>query len=380
MSCTAAIQFAAMAQKATVKATVQPVDILIGQQSTISLEVIAPKGNQITFPVYPDTLVSGIEVIGMPKADTVYAHEVMTITQQYIVTSFDSALYHVPYMPVIDGVDTIMSNGFGLKVSSPVLTEATASYLEHLNANPNDSLDIDKLGIYDIKAIQKPPFVWQDYIAYFLIGLLILAAIVAIIVAIYMYRKKKEKGYFFKPVVIEPPHIVALNALEQVKEEKLWQQGREKEYYTEITNILRKYIEDRFHIYALEMTSDEILRMVRNYVESSSSYDSLSQVLKTADLVKFAKFNPLPDENDLSLVNSFLFVNQTKREEPLVKPQDEERQAPAPDDKDDSNNHQDNRDIDWTVSEEDVMPEHREDLKKGDDGKIDNEYNKKYKI
>ncbi len=388
VSCISTIQFSAVAQKATAKATIQPVDILIGQQSTISLEVIAPKGRQITFPVYADTLVNGIEIVGMSKADTVYAHEVMTITQQYIVTSFDSALYHVPFMPILDGTDTIVSNGFGLKVSSPSLTEATASYLEQLNQNPNDSLDIDKLAVYDIKAIQKPPFVWQDYLIYGLIALLILMAIAAIIIAIYMYKKKKEKGYFFKPVVIEPPHVIALNALNHVKEEKLWQQGREKEYYTEVTDILRKYIEDRFHIYALEMTSDEILRMVRNYVESDSSYDSLSQVLKTADLVKFAKYKPLPDENDLSLVNSFLFVNQTKREEPVVQPQDpntpvplgqnQANQTPPPQ----NNNHDDHDDtnIDWTVAEEDVLPEHREDLKKGDDGKLNNDYNKKYKI
>lgn len=386
LSCISAVQFTATAQKATVKATVEPVDILIGQQSTISLEVIAPKGRQITFPVYADTLVSGIEVIGMPKADTVYAHDVMTITQHYVVTSFDSALYHVPFMPVLDGADTIMSNGIGLKVSSPMLSEATTAYLEHLNANPTDSLDIDKLAVYDIKAIQEPPFVWQDYLMYILIGLLILIAIAAIIVAIYMYKKKKQKGYFFKPVVVQPPHVIALTALNQVKEEKLWQQGREKEYYTEITDILRRYIEDRFHIYAMEMTSDEILRMIKNYVETGSSVESLTQILKTADLVKFAKYRPFPDENDLSLVNSFLFVNQTKREEPVDQPQDPNTPVHPPQsptmpqdnrDEPDRNEH----DIDWTVSEDDVLPEHRDDLKKGDDGIYDNDkYNKKYKL
>lgn len=345
-----AIQFSATAQKGTAKATIQPVEIAIGQQSTISLEVIAPKGRNIVFPVYNDTLVSGIEVLAMPKADTVYAHEVMTITQKYIVTSFDSALYHVPYMPVIDGTDTIISNGFGLKVMSPVLSEVTKSYLEHLNQNPNDSVDIEKLGIADIKAVQDPPFVWQDYILYGLAILALLLAIAGIIIGIYMYKKKKDTGYFFKPKVIQPPHIIALNALSQVKDEKLWQQGREKEYFTELTDILRSYIEKRFYVNAFEMTSDEILSMVKNLIETESSYESLNQILKLADLVKFAKYKPLPDENDLSMVNSILFVNQTKREEPELIPdnlkiqvdanskQEEEQEAP----------------IDWTIPDEQI--------------------------
>ncbi|QIK53296.1 hypothetical protein G7051_02595 [Dysgonomonas sp. HDW5B] len=311
------IQFAAFAQRSTAKATVQPYEIAIGQQATISLEVIAPKGRQLVFPAYVDSLVSGVEVLAMPKPDTVYAHEVMTITQKYIVTSFDSALYHIPYLPVLDGKDTIQSNGFGLKVISPVLSEATLNYLEQLNTQQTDSIEFDKLGVFDIKAIQTPPFVWQDYIYYILIGLLILLILAAIGVGVYMYIQKKKKGYYFKPVVVEPPHVIALHALDHVKVEKLWQQGKEKEYFTEVTDILRKYIEDRFGVSAFEMTSDEILNVVKNFMIAESSTESLHQVLKLSDLVKFAKYKPFPDENDLSLVNAYLFVNQTKKEEPV---------------------------------------------------------------
>ncbi len=311
------IQFAAFAQRSTAKATVQPYEIAIGQQATISLEVIAPKGRQLVFPAYVDSLVSGVEVLAMPKPDTVYAHEVMTITQKYIVTSFDSALYHIPYLPVLDGTDTIQSNGFGLKVISPVLSEATLNYLEQLNTQQTDSIEFDKLGVFDIKNIQTPPFVWQDYVYYIFIGLLILLILAAIGVGVYMYIQKKKKGYYFKPVVVEPPHVIALHALDHVKVEKLWQQGKEKEYFTEVTDILRKYIEDRFGVSAFEMTSDEILNVVKNYMIAESSTESLHQVLKLSDLVKFAKYKPFPDENDLSLVNAYLFVNQTKKEEVL---------------------------------------------------------------
>lgn len=345
------IQFSAFAQRSTAKATVQPYEIAIGQQATISLEVIAPKGRQLVFPAYGDTLVSGVEVLAMPKPDTVYAHEVMTITQKYIVTSFDSALYHIPYLPVLDGTDTIESNGFGLKVVSPVLSEATLNYLEQLNTQQTDSIEFDKLGVFDIKNIQTPPFVWQDYIYYILIGLFILFILAAIGVGIYMYIQKKKKGYYFKPVVVDPPHVVALHALDHVKVEKLWQQGKEKEYFTEVTDILRKYIEDRFGVNAFEMTSDEILDVVKNLMVAESSTESLQQVLKLSDLVKFAKYKPFPDENDLSLVNAYLFVNQTKKEEPVETLSSGQANESGESDKDGADN--------WKLSEEKDKNENR---------------------
>ncbi len=334
------IQFAAFAQRSTAKATIQPFEIAIGQRATISLEVIAPKGRQLVFPAYADSLVSGIEVLAMPKADTVYAHDVMTITQKYIITSFDSALYHIPYIPVIDGLDTIQSNDFGLKVVSPSLSEATLSYLEQLKTQKTDSVEFDKLGVYDIKAIQVPPFVWQDYLLYIGLVLLILLVLAALGVGTYMYIQKKKKGYYFRPVVIEPPHVIALHALDHVKVEKLWQQGKEKEYFTEITDILRKYIEDRFGVNAFEMTSDEILNVVNNFMIVESSTESLQQILKLSDLVKFAKYKPFANENDLSLVNAYLFVNQTKKEEPVEQPTNPNQ----PNERDES--HRDDS-IDW---------------------------------
>ena len=114
------------------------------------------------------------------------------------------------------------------------------------------------------------------------------------------YRKKVEQ---------------AIKELDEIKQQKLWQQGRSKEYYTLITDTLRKYIEERFGINAMEMTSGEILELIRKNSEAQSVYDNLRQILQLADFVKFAKMNPLPDENDLSMMNAYLFVNQTKVEE-----------------------------------------------------------------
>lgn len=314
--CVATVQFAALAQQATAKVTVDPVEIMIGEQSVVTVEVIAPKGHTIMFPVYERDMVEGVEVIGMVRPDTLYAHDVMTLTQRYVITSFDSALYHIPYLPILDDTDTIRTNGFGLKVTSPELSDMSKSYLEEIAEAKPDSLDLEKLGVFDVKPIKEVPFVWQDYLIAALLFLFFLVAVGILITALILLRKKKEKGYFFTPKVIDPPHVVALNALNKLKEEKIWTQGREKEYYTELTDILRRYIEERFRVNAFEKTSDEILAAMNNFVEAGSSHECLQQVLKLADLVKFAKYKPLQDENDLSLVDSMLFVNQTKKEPP----------------------------------------------------------------
>ncbi len=306
--------FPLYAQKSTVRATIQPSDILIGEQAIINVEVIAPKGRDIIFPVYPDTLITGVEVLTMLKPDTVMT-EVMTISQKYIVTSFDSTLYHIPYMQVIDGTDTLRTNDFGLKVSAPQLSEGTLAYLEKLNKHETDSIDFDQLEISDIKTVLDPPFVWQDYLDYLYV-FLIIALIVALIGTIlYFVLRKKKKGYFFTPKVVLPPHVVALEGLDKLKASKLWQKGQEKEYYTELTDILREYIDRRFNIDAPEMISDDIIDAVHLATDTRSATDGLAQILKLSDLVKFAKYTPFADENDLSLVNAYLFVNQTKIEE-----------------------------------------------------------------
>jgi hypothetical protein len=315
----------AYAQKSSARATIQPAEILIGDHAAVTLEVIAPKGRVITFPDYQpyDTLITGIEIVSVLPRDTAIADAVMTLKQQYIVTSFDSTLYHIPFMQVVDGRDTIRTNDFGLKVTSPELHESVLAYIDRLNMHQTDSIDFAQLSLADIKDNLKPPFVWQDYLSYLWIALLILLLLALIGVGLYFALRKKTKGYFFKPQAVLPPHVVALKELEKIKEEKIWQQGLEKQFYTQITDVLRKYIEKRFYINAFEKTSNEIIETVQIYSEADSSIDNLTQVLKLADLVKFAKYKPLPNENDLCLVNSFLFVNQTKIELPPENEQEE---------------------------------------------------------
>lgn len=329
--CTFAIS--GFAQRATVRATIEPADILIGEHSVITLEVISPLGRNISFPMYGDTIIKGIEVIKMEKVDTTLT-EVMTLKQRYIVTSFDSTLYHIPSMMVIDGNDTLRSNNFGLKVSSPQLSDATLQYLELLKNKQTDSIDFAKLQLTDIKDIQDPETVWLDYLDYVLIAILILLVLAIIGVILYFVIKKKKKGYYFKPKVILPPHTVAFQELNNLKEKKLHEQGQDKEYYTELTEILRRYIDERFNVDALEMTSDEIMDAIRKKIDADSAKETLGQILSIADLVKFAKYTPPADQNELCLMNAYLFVNQTKIEEVIPvgtkPPADEQPMADQP--------------------------------------------------
>ena len=304
-------------QRASAHATIQPTEILIGEHALIDLKVITPKDKVISFPVYENEIIPGIEVIAMLPPDTVIENNVMTLNFKYVVTSFDSTLYHVPFIPVFDGTDTIFSNSFGLKVTSPELSDSTLSYLDKINRGETDSIDFKELQINEIKPIRKAPFVWTDFlwILWVILGVALLLALIGLIT--YLIVNKKKKGYFFTPPVVLPAHVRAANELDKLKAEKIWQQGREKEFYSKLTDILRRYIYEREGINAMEMTSGEILNNIRQISDVDSVYDNLKQILSTADLVKFAKYKPYPDENDLSMVNAYFFVNQTKEPDPI---------------------------------------------------------------
>ena len=284
----------AYAQRPLIDVAIDSAAILIGEQTTLHLTVTADKDRPVQIVIPNDTLMTGVEVLNLSKADsTEIENDRLVIKQDVLITSFDSSLYLLPPLKVIDGVDTVYSNQVALKVSTiPV------------NADKPEEFN-------DIKTVWKPPFVWADY--YPIMLALFLICVIAYIVK--RIRAKKSLIPFKKEEPKLPPHEQAIKELDEIKQQKLWQQGRSKEYYTLITDTLRKYIEERFGINAMEMTSGEILELIRKNSEAQSVYDNLRQILQLADFVKFAKMNPLPDENDLSMMNAYLFVNQTKVEE-----------------------------------------------------------------
>lgn len=294
------------AQQTLISVKLDTADILIGEQTTLNLTITTDKDRQVICPIPTDVLMPGVEVLSTSPADSTILDNRLVIKQNILITSFDSALYLLPPLIVIDRGDTISSNQVALKVSTvPVDTD-----------NPED--------FYDIKDVWKPPFVLADYYPW-IFGILFGLFLICVIgYLIQRYRNRKTLIPFKKEEPKLPPYEQAIQELNEIKGQKLWQQGLNKEYHTLVTDTLRRYISRRYQVNAMEKTSEEILHIIEQENDAHSVYETLKQILHLADFVKFAKLHPLPDENDLSMMNAYLFVNQTKQTE-SPKPEEEEK-------------------------------------------------------
>jgi hypothetical protein len=283
--------------------------IRIGEQTRLDLylryDASTNKNLNIQWPQIEDTLKKEIEVLNITKIDTTIPDKARpNFIQQHIqllITSFDSGYYAIPPFEFVLNNDT----------ANKLLTEAL---LLEVNSVPTDT-SASKLK--DIKAPFNEPFDWKWYLPYVYIALAILAAIIVIILIVRRIKKNK-------PVVIipekpkTPAHITAFAALEKIREEGIWKENKIKEYYSEITDTVRLYIEERFNINALELTSDEIIHVFKSQVVDSESKAKLYQILTLSDFVKFAKQIPIEAEHTLTLNNAFDFVKGTMREEKEV--------------------------------------------------------------
>ena len=289
--------FTAGAQQTLIDVKVDTADILVGEQTTLHVTVTTDPNRRIIIPLPGDTLMTGVEVLSVSDADSTIADGRLVIRRDILVTSFDSSLYLLPPFVAIDGGDTIESNQVALKVSTvPVDVD-----------NPEQ--------FYDIKDVWKPPFVLADYYPW-IFGVLTALFIICVIGYLVQRYRRHRSEVPVKPAEPElPPYETAIRELDSIKDQKLWQQGLNKEYYTQVTDTLRRYISRRYGVNAMEKTSEEILAIIERETDERSVYDTLRQVLRLSDYVKFAKLHPLPDENDESMRNAYLFVNQTKRTE-----------------------------------------------------------------
>ncbi len=289
--------FTAGAQQTLIDVKVDTADILVGEQTTLHVTVTTDPNRRIIIPLPSDTLMTGVEVISVSDADSTVADGRLVIRRDILVTSFDSSLYLLPPFVAIDGADTIASNQVALKVSTvPVDVD-----------NPEQ--------FYDIKDVWKPPFVLADYYPW-IFGILTALFLICVIGYLVQRYRRHRSEVPVKPAEPElPPYETAIRELDSIKDQKLWQQGLNKEYYTQVTDTLRRYISRRYGVNAMEKTSEEILAIIERESDERSVYDTLRQVLRLSDYVKFAKLHPLPEENDESMRNAYLFVNQTKRAE-----------------------------------------------------------------
>lgn len=304
----------ANAQNVTVSATMDSTQIFIGGQLDLKLQLSQPDNINLSFPLLTDTITKNIEIVRANQPDTLNRDNGRyLIEQSYRITSFDSGLHYIP---------PIVFEEASQKLGKAIQTEPMALMV----FNPFDEVDPQK-GLVDIKQPMQAPFLLSELYKYlpWVLGIILLAGIITFIILKYYGREVPVK-IFSKPEPVVPPHIKALEALDQIKQEKLWQHNRLKEYYSGVSDTLRHYIEERFEIRAMEQTTDEIMDSFKGIdFRDTKSIDNLRQILITSDLVKFAKHEPLPDENDLSMINAYFFVNQTKKEE--LKSLEEEKEA-----------------------------------------------------
>jgi len=273
--------------------------ILIGDQINYELGINVPEGFIVAWPPLVDTISKNIEIIDIQAVDTSYQENALILNKRLTLTSFDSGYFEIP------------SYTFRFRHENDS-TNFESNTLRHFIRVYTPVVDTSQA----FKAVKGPigePYTFREMLPWILLGLLIIGAVVFVLW--YIRKRKKKKPLFSKKSKPElPAHIIAIQKLEEVRLAKVWQAGRIKVYHTQLTDIIREYMEKRYQFDAPEMTSDEIFEQLDQKDINNEVSAKLKSALKLADLVKFAKAKPTPLENDLSLNHCIDFVNETKVE------------------------------------------------------------------
>jgi hypothetical protein len=290
-------------QEVSVTAAFDSTKILIGDQTHFSVVVEQPSDIRLSIPVFKDTLVKNVEILSGPATDTsIISGNKIRITGKYLVTSFDSGYYRI--RPVYAELND--NNGLRRFFSDYSVLEVNRVRI----APPDTSMKI-----FDIAAPYKAPLTLGEVLPWLLLVLLIAAISWMAFRLIKLSRKTKGKSE--EPAISEPAHIIAFRELDRLRAEELYQKGEVKKYYTRLTEIVREYLENRFGVYSMEMTTSETLQaLAKTGFKKDNSYNILKSVLTSADLVKFAKYRPDTDENEKCFSDSWNFVDITKVVEP----------------------------------------------------------------
>lgn len=272
--------------------------ILIGDQTGFTVTAELPAGISANLSSAADTLAGKIVILGRAPRDTAVSVDgTVTVTDRYLVTSFDSGSYAIPpfYAEVASG-DSLLryfSDYSFLDVLRPDVT-------------PQDTTDV----IYDIIPPRSAPVTLREVLPWIVIALL--SAVVILLLARFLPRNPLKR-FARPPAPPEPAHIVALRDLQALKAEELWQKGEIKEYFSRLSDILRRYIDNRYGISSPELTTDETVRMLQKAAVTTTAQMALvKELLSLSDMVKFAKYVPDSAVNDNSMESSVRFVGETR--------------------------------------------------------------------
>ena len=282
----------------SVEAKIDSLEMVIGQQTDVTVTVTAKEGDQVEFPNFKplQQIIPGVEIVESGPMTTSGKSDGSCLFQRnYTLTSFDGKLYYLPPFAVKVNGKEYKSKSLALKVLEIEV----------------DTTNVDKF--FGPKDVQDNPFSWQEWSVIFWLSLVMLAMIS---ITYYLYLRLRDN----KPIVAKIriikrllPHQKAMKEIEAIKADKMVMSENQKEYYTKLTDTLRKYIEERYGFRAMEMTSSEIIDRLTE-TQDSQALDELRLLFNTADLVKFAKYSTLINENDMNLVNAIEFINKTKVE------------------------------------------------------------------
>ena len=254
--------------------------ILIGEQ--INLTITNSIASTEIWPVYEKSIIKGIEIIKAGEIDTINN----SISQQFTITAWDSGSY---YIPPISFSKNSQAEGVLLNVKTLILEEDAE--------------------LKDIKQPIKEPIGWSDIWPWLLA--MLVTTIIIYLIKRYVFTKK-EKNFNIAPKIIIPADIIAIKQLEKLENSKIWQSGNIKEYHSELSQIIRRYTENRFNFIALEITTDEIIQEMQSKL-NSEQLSNIKKILVRSDLAKFAKSKPTDKENIESMILAKEFVNATKK-------------------------------------------------------------------
>ncbi len=294
-----------MLQAQGVKATarVDSTHLVIGDHLGFEVQVNCPTGIEVSLPLIGETL-GKFEVLEQQAIDSQTVNGEKQVIQRLLLTAFDSGFYQIPPLTIeynpkgSQQIQQVKTNPISVEVYTVVVDTAQA--------------------IRAIKAPVDAPYTFREALPY----LVLLAIIVGIGLGIYYYRqyRKRKLGEIPPPPKPKvPPHTIAMGKLAKLEAEKYWQQGDFKLYFSELTGILREYLEGRYEILALESTTDEILRDLKPLGVPDTQYRTLAEMLELADLVKFAKQKPQAEDCLRDMDQARTFVKTTKQQK-----QDEE--------------------------------------------------------
>ncbi|HSV88197.1 MAG TPA: hypothetical protein VLH61_06100, partial [Bacteroidales bacterium] len=273
-----------------------PDSILIGQRSMVTIELELRGDPEVIWPPLTGSLARNIEVVSFGSIDTVMAgNGLITLRQQLEITSFEPGFHAIPPL-----IFTLVNNSDSLVVESEPHLLIVQGVDVPQEATP-----------YDIKPIFRMPVSLAEILRIVLPAMLILGTLAGITFWLKRYFKRKPPVESIWEKAEIPAHVAAISSLEGLKNKNLWQNGKHKQYHSELTFIIRMYIEKRFGLHALEMTSGEIISRFPEFLDESGLLSSVSFILETGDLVKFAKYIPKVHENEDCMAKALDFVWRT---------------------------------------------------------------------